>query len=42
MHPHPNTVGYRLREVARLTSLDPTDDAHVQRLGAALVARRTV
>ncbi|MEV0588856.1 helix-turn-helix domain-containing protein [Nonomuraea sp. NPDC050310] len=39
LHLHPNTVDYRLRRVAALTGLDPADDAHVQRLGAALAAR---
>ncbi|MFI6500228.1 PucR family transcriptional regulator [Nonomuraea typhae] len=39
LHLHPNTVDYRLRRVAALTGLDPADDAHVQRVGAALAAR---
>lgn len=41
LHLHPNTVDYRLRKVARLTGLDVADDAHLQRIGAALAARRT-
>ncbi|MFI6295846.1 PucR family transcriptional regulator [Nonomuraea sp. NPDC050790] len=39
LHLHPNTVDYRLRRVAALTGLDPSGDAHVQRVGAALAAR---
>ncbi|MET9341736.1 helix-turn-helix domain-containing protein [Nonomuraea sp. NPDC003804] len=40
LHLHPNTVDYRLRRVAALTGLDPADDGDVQRVGAALAARR--
>ena len=40
LHVHPNTVDYRLRRVACLTGLDPADPAHLQRIGAALAARR--
>ncbi|MBE1563707.1 hypothetical protein H4W81_006486 [Nonomuraea africana] len=29
-----------MRKVAALTGLDPADDHHVQRIGAALAARR--
>ncbi|MCF6467639.1 PucR family transcriptional regulator [Nonomuraea sp. MG754425] len=40
LHVHPNTVDYRLRRVVGLTGLDPMDPAHLQRIGAALAARR--
>jgi hypothetical protein len=40
LHVHPNTVDYRLRRAATLTGLDPMDPAHLQRIGAALAARR--
>lgn len=40
LHVHPNTVDYRLRRVVSLTGLDPMDPAHLQRIGAALAARR--
>jgi DNA-binding PucR family transcriptional regulator len=40
LHVHPNTVDYRLRRVVVLTGLDPMDPAHLQRIGAALAARR--
>ncbi|MGW0802323.1 PucR family transcriptional regulator [Nonomuraea sp. NPDC002799] len=40
LHVHPNTVDYRLRRAAGLTGLDPMDPAHLQRIGAALAARR--
>ncbi|NRQ40278.1 helix-turn-helix domain-containing protein [Nonomuraea sp. NN258] len=40
LHVHPNTVDYRLRRAASLTGLDPMDSAHLQRIGAALAARR--
>ncbi|GII96012.1 PucR family transcriptional regulator [Sinosporangium siamense] len=41
LHVHPNTVDYRLRRVAQLTGLDPTDDTDMQRIAAALAATRT-
>lgn len=40
LHLHPNTVDYRLRKAAGLTGLDPSDDAHLQRIAAALAARK--
>nr|WP_055509228.1 helix-turn-helix domain-containing protein [Nonomuraea pusilla] len=40
LHVHPNTVDYRLRRAVALTGLDPLDPAHLQRIGAALAARR--
>ncbi|MEV0379305.1 helix-turn-helix domain-containing protein [Nonomuraea sp. NPDC050643] len=40
LHVHPNTVDYRLRRAVSLTGLDPVDPAHLQRIGAALAARR--
>ncbi|GAA3786784.1 helix-turn-helix domain-containing protein [Sphaerisporangium flaviroseum] len=40
LHVHPNTVDYRLRRAVSLTGLDPMDPAHLQRIGAALAARR--
>lgn len=40
LHIHPNTVDYRLRRVVQLTGLDPTDPPQLQRIGAALAARR--
>ncbi|MFI6476710.1 PucR family transcriptional regulator [Nonomuraea sp. NPDC050663] len=40
LHVHPNTVDYRLRRTAQLTGLDPVDPGHLQRIGAALAARR--
>lgn len=40
LHVHPNTVDYRLRRAVTLTGLDPMDPAHLQRIGAALAARR--
>ncbi|KAA1421664.1 PucR family transcriptional regulator [Nocardioides humilatus] len=36
---HPNTVDNRLRRVAELTGLDPTDSADVPTIRAAIVAR---
>ncbi|HEY1178354.1 MAG TPA: helix-turn-helix domain-containing protein, partial [Phytomonospora sp.] len=42
LHVHPNTVDYRLRRVACLTGLDAADPGHVQRIGAALAARRAL
>lgn len=36
---HPNTVDYRLRNIARLTGLDPAVAADQRSLGAALLAR---
>jgi hypothetical protein len=41
LHVHPNTVDYRLRRTIRLTGLDPLDPVQLQRIGAALAARRT-
>ncbi|HIW62215.1 MAG TPA: helix-turn-helix domain-containing protein [Candidatus Stackebrandtia excrementipullorum] len=41
LHIHPNTVDYRLRRTGQLTGLDPLDPNHLQRIGAALTARRT-
>ncbi|MEV6282990.1 helix-turn-helix domain-containing protein [Kribbella sp. NPDC051770] len=38
LHVHPNTVDYRLRQVARLTGLDPTQADDLPRLVAALAA----
>ncbi|ADD40110.1 PucR family transcriptional regulator [Stackebrandtia nassauensis] len=40
LHVHPNTVDYRLRRVVALTGLDPVDPVQLQRIGAALAARR--
>lgn len=40
LHVHPNTVDYRLRRAVTLTGLDPADPAQLQRIGAALAARR--
>lgn len=40
LHVHPNTVDYRLRRAVSLTGLDPADPAQLQRIGAALAARR--
>ncbi|MEV0581751.1 helix-turn-helix domain-containing protein [Nonomuraea sp. NPDC050310] len=40
LHVHPNTVDYRLRRAVVLTGLDPVDPGHLQRIGAALAARR--
>ncbi|MEU6997305.1 helix-turn-helix domain-containing protein [Nonomuraea sp. NPDC046570] len=40
LHVHPNTVDYRLRRAVSLTGLDPMDPAQLQRIGAALAARR--
>ncbi|MFI6711815.1 PucR family transcriptional regulator [Nonomuraea sp. NPDC050478] len=42
LHVHPNTVDYRLRRAVTLTGLDPMDPAQLQRIGAALAARRTL
>lgn len=42
LHVHPNTVDYRLRRAVALTGLDPMDPAQLQRIGAALTARRTL
>ncbi|MFD0556194.1 PucR-like helix-turn-helix protein [Stackebrandtia endophytica] len=41
LHVHPNTVDYRLRRAVQLTGLDPLDPSHLQRIGAAITARRT-
>jgi hypothetical protein len=38
LHVHANTVDYRLRQVGRLTGLDPTRDDQLPRIVAALVA----
>ncbi len=38
LHVHPNTVDYRLRQVGRLTGLDPAQADHLPRLVAALAA----
>ncbi|MBB6566380.1 helix-turn-helix domain-containing protein [Kribbella sandramycini] len=38
LHVHANTVDYRLRQVARLTGLDPSSDEQLPRIVAALVA----
>ncbi|MGW1346078.1 PucR family transcriptional regulator [Kribbella sp. NPDC002412] len=38
LHVHANTVDYRLRQVGRLTGLDPVRDDQLARLVAALVA----
>ncbi|MFD4603850.1 PucR family transcriptional regulator [Streptomyces sp. NPDC058464] len=42
LHVHPNTVDYRLRRVAHLTGLNPADPVDMQRLAAALAARRLI
>lgn len=42
LHVHPNTVDYRLRRVVSLTGLDPVDPVQLQRIGAALMARRKI
>lgn len=42
LHVHPNTVDYRLRRVVGLTGLDPVDPVQLQRIGAALMARRKI
>lgn len=42
LHVHPNTVDYRLRRAVALTGLDPVDPDQLQRIGAALAARRTL
>lgn len=39
LHLHPNTVDYRLRRIAVLTGLDPTQPADVLRITAAIAAR---
>ncbi|MGA5823015.1 PucR family transcriptional regulator [Kitasatospora sp. NPDC094028] len=39
LHLHPNTVDYRLRRIAALTGLDPTQPADVLRITAAIAAR---
>jgi sugar diacid utilization regulator len=38
LHVHANTVDYRLKQVARLTGLDPVSDDQLPRIVAALVA----
>ncbi|MER7251791.1 helix-turn-helix domain-containing protein [Kribbella sp. NPDC000426] len=38
LHVHANTVDYRLRQVGRLTGLDPVQDDQLPRIVAALVA----
>ncbi|WP_327639809.1 helix-turn-helix domain-containing protein [Kribbella sp. NBC_00482] len=38
LHVHANTVDYRLRQVGRLTGLDPVRDDQLPRIVAALVA----
>ena len=38
LHVHANTVDYRLKQVARLTGLDPGSDDQLPRIVAALVA----
>ncbi|GAA4906170.1 PucR-like helix-turn-helix protein [Stackebrandtia albiflava] len=40
LHVHPNTVDYRLRRAVQLTGLDPMVPGQLQRIGAALTARR--
>jgi hypothetical protein len=40
LHVHPNTVDYRFRRVAHLTGLNPADPLDMQRVAAALAARR--
>ncbi|MET7333549.1 helix-turn-helix domain-containing protein [Nonomuraea sp. NPDC005650] len=40
LHVHPNTLDYRLRRVAELTGLSPADDLALQRLAAAMAARK--
>lgn len=40
LHLHPNTVDYRLRRVADLTGLDPTQLRHSMMIETALAARR--
>ncbi|MCS7476436.1 PucR family transcriptional regulator [Umezawaea endophytica] len=42
LHLHPNTVDYRLRRVVALTGLDPARPVDLQRIGAALAARRVL
>ncbi|WP_246113365.1 helix-turn-helix domain-containing protein [Streptomyces montanus] len=37
---HPNTANYRFRRVARITGLKPADPLGMQRIAAALAARR--
>ncbi|MCP3798360.1 helix-turn-helix domain-containing protein [Allokutzneria sp. A3M-2-11 16] len=39
LHVHPNTVDYRLRRIAELTGLDPTDLTDIALINAALAAR---
>ncbi|GAA4474089.1 helix-turn-helix domain-containing protein [Rhodococcus olei] len=39
---HANTVDYRMRRVFELTGLNPADPADLPRIGAALVARRSL
>lgn len=40
LHVHPNTFSYRLRRVAELTGIDPTDPSGSRLLAAALTIRR--
>ncbi|WP_225728498.1 MULTISPECIES: CdaR family transcriptional regulator [unclassified Nocardia] len=40
IHVHPNTFSYRLRRVAELTDLDPTDPSESRLLAAALTIHR--
>ncbi|WP_416981038.1 PucR family transcriptional regulator [Streptomyces sp. T028] len=40
LHVHPNTVDYRVRRIAHLTGLHPSDPLDTQRLAAAVAARR--
>ncbi|GAA3670846.1 hypothetical protein GCM10022224_038850 [Nonomuraea antimicrobica] len=41
LHIHPNTLDYRLRRVAELTGLNPADELALQKLAAALAARKS-
>lgn len=42
VHVHPNTVDYRMQQVARLTGLHPARPHGLQHINAALLARRTL
>lgn len=40
IHVHPNTFSYRLRRIAELTGIDPSEPADSRLLAAALIAQR--
>ncbi|MFP3990610.1 helix-turn-helix domain-containing protein [Streptomyces sp. E11-3] len=42
LHVHPNTVDYRVRQIARLTGLSPARPSDLRHISAALVARRAL